>query len=935
MASRSEDVAAQEETHEPAANESAEAQGAADPQGSDVEMAAQDEQVAEIEAQKPKEFNPEDFVAKLMEKIKETAPKNLKEAAEFKGNKLDDVKNSISGQVKDKKQEAEGPVEEKTKEEPDKSGIEPKKVEPLKETNPGTKPGPIGAEQAAPKPKGQSEVEAPMQKSAKSLDQQMADANVTEEQLQKSNEPEFQAALGAKKDAQAAATEGPASYRAKETATLTKAQAESAMTAEQKEAQMHQERTQLLQEVFGIQGETKTEDEAKRKEIAEKIAEYYTNTKDDVTEILDGLDGWVTDKFEADANAARDKFVSEANRRVNDFKINRYLCRPDGLILWGQDLFAGPPPEIELIYQEERENYIAAVKSTLQEIAIYVSQKLNEAKNRVAQGRQDMETYIATLDPALRDVGKKAAGDIQSKFDDLEQSVYDKQSELIDNLAEQYNAKLQEVDDEIEKMREENKGLIQKAEDAIKGVIDTIMELKNTLMDMLNRAAGAIELIIKDPVKFLGNLLEGVKMGFMQFVGNIGKHLQSALMGWLTGALGPAGITLPEKWDLQGIFGLVLQILGLTWANIRAQIVKGLGPNGEKIMQALETGWKIIQIIMTQGLPGLWKYIQDKIGDLKTMVLDAIQNMVIEQIIKTGVDWLISMLGGPAGAFVKAVQSIVRVVTWFTNNAGRIASLVNAVIDSVTNIANGNLKGAADFIENALAQALPTVIGFLADLLGLGGISEKIKGIINTVRKPVNDAIKWLVKQAKAMAKKVAKLLGLGKKDKKEKRSDQNIKAGIDALHSEERAQSGLDGISKEKATNIANSVKARHPIFKSITPIEGNKSWDYIIQTQKDKIPGEKPKSVKTQWGWSGGPEWKKAVQIVSNPGDHVEILGKVPTLKEAKMLLEEAGVTEMKIHEAHPAKTAYHENSHTYPHINYITAGGKKAALKIVSTK
>ena len=46
----------------------------------------------------------------------------------------------------------------------------------------------------------------------------------------------------------------------------------------------------------------------------------------------------------------------------------------------------------------------------------------------------------------------------------------------------------------------------------------------------------------------------------------------------------------------------------------------------------------------------------------------------------------------------------------------------------------------AKAIENALFKSLPMVISFMASLLGLGGISEKIGGIIKQVRQPIDKA---------------------------------------------------------------------------------------------------------------------------------------------------------------------------------------------------
>src|SRR5262249_2893117 len=51
-----------------------------------------------------------------------------------------------------------------------------------------------------------------------------------------------------------------------------------------------------------------------------------------------------------------------------------------------------------------------------------------------------------------------------------------------------------------------------------------------------------------------------------------------------------------------------------------------------------------------------------------------------------------------------------------------------------------------------LAKALPVAISFLASLLGLGGLSDKIKKIIEAVQKPVGKAVDAIVKGALKLA---------------------------------------------------------------------------------------------------------------------------------------------------------------------------------------
>src|SRR4028118_1509121 len=176
-------------------------------------------------------------------------------------------------------------------------------------------------------------------------------------------------------------------------------------------------------------------------------------------------------------------------------------------------------------------------------------------------------------------------------------------------------------------------------------------------------------------------------------------------------------------------------------------------------------------ILKNEGVGGLWQFIQDKIGDLKSMVIDTIKSFVMETVIKQGIMWILSLLN-PASAFVRACKAIIDIITFFIQRGSQIVELVNAVIESVTAIANRAVGGAAKAIENAMSKALPVIIGFMASLLGLGGITGKIQDIIKRVRGPIEKAIDWVIGKATKHAKsfagkfnktKVGKKLGAAK----------------------------------------------------------------------------------------------------------------------------------------------------------------------------
>ncbi|MGB7518137.1 MAG: hypothetical protein WA896_00735, partial [Spirulinaceae cyanobacterium] len=713
-------VAAQEKQHEPATAEAKEAQGAAQSPNNEVESKAQDSQVEQMEQQQPGTFSANAFKAALLAKIDAIIPDNEQDAENFgQSNELDSVRQDVSSQVSEEEENAAGPIKETTAAPPDTSGIEPKTSQPLQSPPAGTQPQGVDATKAVPKPKSEAEVAAPLNANSQEIDQEMANVNITDEQLAKSNEPQFTAALDAKNELKTNTQEAPAAYRQQEQETLNQSQTEAQTTSQTQLAGMHGERGQLLGQVLGQQQAVKSQDEQKRSEVATHINGIYTTTKTDVENILSGIDTEVTSKFDTAAGAAKGKFESHVKEKMAAWKKERYGEWYD-VTGWDErisDAVVGLPPEVNQFFVEGKQLYIDEMDVALTDIANFVAQKLNEAKQRISEGKNQIKEYVATLPQSLQQVGQQAAQDIQSQFEQLEQSVDSKQDELIDSLAQRYSDSIQQVNSCIQEMQEANRGLKDKVKDGILGVAQTIAQLKDMLMGVLGKAAGAIGKIILDPISFLGNLISGVSQGFNNFTGNITTHLQSGLIGWLTGALGPMGITLPEDiFSLPGIFSLATQVLGLTWNYIRRKAVKMFT---EPIVAGMEKSAEVFQMLRDEGPMGLWENVKEQFGDLKETIIEQIKGMVITQVITAGVKWVLSLLN-PASAFVKAAMAIYDIIMFFVNQGSQVMALVQAVIDGVSAVASGAVGAMAKGIENALVMSLPVVIGFLASLLGIG-----------------------------------------------------------------------------------------------------------------------------------------------------------------------------------------------------------------------
>jgi hypothetical protein len=114
------------------------------------------------------------------------------------------------------------------------------------------------------------------------------------------------------------------------------------------------------------------------------------------------------------------------------------------------------------------------------------------------------------------------------------------------------------------------------------------------------------------------------------------------------------------------------------------------------------------------------------------------------------------------------------VIKWVIDNAARIFTLIEAVVNGAAQILAGNVSGVAQLVERALGLLIIPVIDFLADYLGLGGIPDAIKKVImglqSKVEQILDKVIGFIVDKAKALWAAMK-----GKKDSKDdKKPDEN-----------------------------------------------------------------------------------------------------------------------------------------------------------------
>ena len=280
---------------------------------------------------------------------------------------------------------------------------------------------------------------------------------------------------------------------------------------------------------------------------------------------------------------------------------------------------------------------------------------------------------------------------------------------------------------------------------------------------VIESARDTIALIVEDPLGFAKNLIRAIVGGFTQFGTNIIEHLKKGVLGWLFGSLG-ADLQMPEKLDFKGLMSLVLQILGLTYANFRKILVKQLGPRGEKMVAFVEKSIEFVKILFKEGFLGVWQKILSMIDGFKKTLIDGMIEMVTNTVVNVGISWL-AKLSNPIGAVIAVVLSIYKFIVTFIERATQIAEVAQSVFSSIGAIARGQVQDAANFIEQTIGRTVPLILAFLAALLDLDGIPAKIKTVFEKLRAPVDKAmtklVDFLIKKAKALfSKLIAKVNG-------------------------------------------------------------------------------------------------------------------------------------------------------------------------------
>ena len=742
--------AAKARSHPPASKKAAEAQAAAHPPPNEKLAGAQANKVDDMGAAPTGKPKSSSFLEMLRAEIKKSMPKKTEDAGDFmKGDDRTKLKGAMTGNVSQQKQQATAGIEGASSAPPDQSKVEGKSVTELPPEGAPPTPPPVGADQAMPEAKPAADVS--LEQGKKDTGKLLTDAEVTTPQMEKANDPRFSAVVTAKDKADQFADSGPQQYRQEEQNVLGAAATAAAGDEKKGLAGFVGQGVKALHKVKGGQLSAKEKDELRRKEVTDHIQGIFDRTKAAVDKKLESLDTEVPAIFDQGADAAVAKMKDYVETRFDD----RYSGLSGG-VLWLKDKLLPLPDKVKAWFDQAHEIFLQDLDALVVRVANLVESRLKEAKEEIGKGQKEIRAYVQGLPADLQAVGKAAEKEVQGRFDELRQGVEDKKNDLAQKLAQKYKDAYDKGAKALQEMKDAHKSLYEKVRDAIAEVIRILREFRDKVMALLKKAKNTIDLIVSDPIGFLKNVLAAIKKGLGQFIDNIWTHLKAGFIAWLFGSLGEAGIEVPSDFSLGSILKLVLQVLGLTYERFRAKAVKLIG---ERNVAIIEKVVGFIKVLLTEGPAKLWEMMKEYLSNLKETIIQGVQEWLIATIIKAAITKLVSMFN-PVGAIIQAILMIYNVVMFLVERINQILAFVESVVNSVYEIATGQIGAAANAVEQALARTIPIIIAFLARLLGITGITEKIVGIIKKIQAKVDQAVDLVIGKIVAG---VGKLLGAGK----------------------------------------------------------------------------------------------------------------------------------------------------------------------------
>jgi len=537
----------------------------------------------------------------------------------------------------------------------------------------------------------------------------------------------------------------------------------------------------------------------------------------------------LTTQFKTDLKIVKDR-VDDRHSGASGFVVG----------LW--DAVTGLPGWATEAYDKAENNFGDGVIAKLTEISTEVDAIIKACEALIKKARDRIAEIFNALPASLKEWAAGEQTKFNGQLDKLGQEVHATQESFNKDLAGRASQAVDEVRTEIAELRKKAGGLIGRIVDAVgrflddpvKFIIEGLLELLGisppAFWAVIAKIKKVASDIVDDPMGFANNLMSGIGQGFSQFFDNFAGHMLRGFLSWLLGDL--KDVQIPKDLSLKSIITFFLQIMGITWPNIRKIIAKKVG---EKNVALIEKVWSLVSVLMDKGPEGIFEMIKEKLDP--QAIVDQVVQMAVEYMVTAiakQVAIRIALLFNPAGAILQAIEAIYRVLKWVFQNAARIFTLIETIVNGLADIIAGNIGGFANAVEKGLEMLIAPVLGFIADYFSLGDlpkmVAKQIKGFREWILGMIEKAFDWVIEKGKSLLA----ALGIGgKKDKDKKGGDDDGAIGETVHWTAEDESHELWIEEHGESVEVMMASADKGPVSKKLT--------DYSKRVAALKGPGSK----------------------------------------------------------------------------------------------
>lgn len=568
-----------------------------------------------------------------------------------------------------------------------------------------------------------------------------------------------------------AARENPAEILAKQKEALGKADADMGSLQMQALQALTASRAGAVAKTTNRQRGMVGTDEEMRATAGADAKAVFDQAQTDVRALLKPLVPTAMDKWEAARTALTTQFKNDL--RIVKERVDERHSGVGGWFVGVWDVVTGLPGWATEAYDKAENNFAEGVIAKLTEISIEVNSVIQACEAIIKTARERIAGIFWALPESLRGWAAQEQAKFEAGLDKLGQEAVAARDGFNKDVTERASQAVDEVRAEIAELRKKAGGLVGRIvnavqrflDDPVKFIIEGLLELLGispaAFWAVVAKIKRVVRNIVDDPVGFANNLLKGIGQGFSQFFGNFAGHMIRGFLSWLLGDL--KDVQIPKEISVKSIITFFLQLMGITWPNIRKILAKKIG---EKNVALIEKVYSLITFLIDQGPQGIYEMIQEKLDPQS--IVDQVVQMAVEYMVTAiakQVAARLLLLFNPAGAILQAIEAIYRVLKWVFQNAARIFTLIETIVNGLADIIAGNVGGFAKAVERGLAMLIAPVLGFIADYFSLGDlpqtVAKQIKSFREWILAKIEAGFDWLIAKGKALLA----ALGIGKKE--------------------------------------------------------------------------------------------------------------------------------------------------------------------------